>query len=715
VTRALLCICPPYPAITPPAGAAALLGYLNARGIDDFGFLDLRLGTPNCYEPTYSATGVFGESFVMDVPDLPLILQLLASTDDGEAFSLRMDQRLHRYCLERGVSPTYLASYVAGLNRYYERAFAAYDAIDFVGFTVWTSNLFSTLLAAHHLKRRAVPPFIVAGGPQLTESAASAALGLRGHLFDAVATGEGEETLYALYTAFCESGRQPVIGIGGTKHLDTAGRAIVSVHRPLLKIDALPLPRFDDMAVDAYQLDDDRTLPFQLSRGCTDKCTFCTEWVFWERYRLGASAAGAESVRQLQARYGATYIAFTDSLLNGSEKRIIEFAEALLQQGTRISWGGFMRAQMSDDIARLLYRAGCREVFIGIESFDDETLAAMNKRRTEADNIAALRAFLRAGVSVVAGFVPGFPTDSRSGFLHSAERMRDLQAEFPGRLSVNTEPFRVSPGQPLYRRLEESGLHGKSWADEYLDIAPRYRDVTEGILCSVEGASQGLERIGRERIAFMISTDAPVRTDKFDYDEDEDVSIHEFTAHHLCRGWQLARIKSDAAVIHALIVSTEELDELEEATVHARHAGLQHAAVAMAVTNLMKRHIHARPAGCVPLPHPRFTETLHPSDRIQLSPFVVVRQTDWRNKRQVLVANFVNKRLVRRPAAEASIFAQLAAGPIRVSLLTAPTVEMDAAQRWNALRVLHATGVVIVVHDRVPVHRPERELSSVTP
>jgi len=40
--RALLCICPPYPMVTPPAGAAALLGYLKAqvsfgRNHPDFG------------------------------------------------------------------------------------------------------------------------------------------------------------------------------------------------------------------------------------------------------------------------------------------------------------------------------------------------------------------------------------------------------------------------------------------------------------------------------------------------------------------------------------------------------------------------------------------------------------------------------------------------------------------------------------------------------
>ena len=83
------------------------------------------------------------------------------------------------YCLERGISASYLASYLNALNRYYETAFEKYSDVDFIGFSVWTSNLLSTLLAAHHLKRRTNPPFIVAGGPQLTESSASAVLALR--------------------------------------------------------------------------------------------------------------------------------------------------------------------------------------------------------------------------------------------------------------------------------------------------------------------------------------------------------------------------------------------------------------------------------------------------------------------------------------------------------------------------------------------------------
>src|SRR5262245_14654985 len=245
--RALLCVCPPYPMVSPPAGAAALLGYLKAHGIADFGFVDLRLGTPSCYETTYSATGVFGESFVMDIPDLPLVLQLLAAADSKRPYQIAMDALIERYCLERGISANYLGSYVNALNRYYEMVFEPYGSVDFIGFSVWTSNLLSTLMAAHHLKRRNSPPFIVAGGPQLTESPASAALALRSGLFDAVAQGEGEETLRALYTAFCENGRKRVQGIAGTQYLDSQSGKVVAVPTSLLKMSRVPVPSFDEM------------------------------------------------------------------------------------------------------------------------------------------------------------------------------------------------------------------------------------------------------------------------------------------------------------------------------------------------------------------------------------------------------------------------------------------------------------------------------------
>ena len=689
MNRALLCICPPYPMVSPPAGAAALLGYLKAHGIEDFGFVDLRLGTPACYETTYSPTGVFGESFVMDVPDLPLVLQLLAATDSKRPYQIAIDPLIERYCLERGISANYLGSYLHALNRYYEIAFEQYADVDFIGFSVWTSNLLSTLLAAHHLKRRTRPPFIVGGGPQLMESPASASLALRSGLFDAVAPGEGEETLRALYTAFCENGRRPVQGVGGTQYVDSQSGELVTVPRPLLKMDTLPVPCFDEMAIDEYQIDDDRTLPFQLSRGCTDKCTFCSEWVFWQRFRPGTPKDTAAGVEQLRSRYGATYIAFTDSLLNGSSDRLKAFAELLLRQETNIRWGGFMRADMDESLARLLHRAGCREVFVGVESFDDSTLAAMNKRRTEADNQHALRAFLDAGIFVVAGLIPGFPGDSRRAFLHSVAQVRALQSEFPGRLRVNTEVFRVSPGLPLFRNLEGLGLTPQKWAEDYLNIAPRYSDITSNIYCSVEGSNQGIERIGRERIAFMIRTDAPVRTDKFDYDEDEHLAINEFESRHIFGGWHLACTKLESAWIYALLVDSDELEELQALASDRESRSLDYRPLARYLRDLESRQITFPSLKSPPASRTSFFRHFPDEDVVvTLCRFVVIRSMDRLGDEQILAVNYVNGRFVRLPGRERPLLDALAKHPMSVP------VSMKSLRR--KLEKLHRFGVVSV-------------------
>src|SRR5260370_35450737 len=81
----LLCIAPPpFSPTAPPAGASYLLGYLKAQGCYDFDFLDLRLGVPDSSSPTYTYTGAFADAFVLYIPDLPLVLQLIQPFKNGE-------------------------------------------------------------------------------------------------------------------------------------------------------------------------------------------------------------------------------------------------------------------------------------------------------------------------------------------------------------------------------------------------------------------------------------------------------------------------------------------------------------------------------------------------------------------------------------------------------------------------------------------------------
>lgn len=646
----LLCIVPPFATNCPPAGAAYLLGYLKANGCREFDFIDLRLGAPEGYSPTFNYTGVFAEAWVFDIPDLPLVLQLLDNVCKGSALEWKRTPAFDRYCVERGISPKYLLSYLTALDNYFATTFSQITEIDFIGFSTWTTNYLSTLMAAAHLKRRPRPPFIVAGGPQVTASPSSAQLGLRSGLFDVVVLSEGEETLLNLYNNFSRGQGVPQ-GMPGTMWMDSVSGQFCQAERPLMRISEMPAPSFAEMHFEAYQEDDYRTVPFQLSRGCTDKCEFCSEWVFWRRFRPDAPDHAVEKIKELQRDYGADFIIFSDSLLNGVPKRLVEFAERLLTEKVDIRWAGFMRAQMDPETAGLLARAGCNDVFVGIESFSDETLELMRKRRTKAQNIEAVEAFLGAGIGITAGFVPGFPGDSREAFRQSAMVLRDLQDQFPGKLEIHCEPFLVQPNAPLYHKLDQMGLTAKGWDDEYLDTAPDFRDISSRVLCCVEGSSQGIERLGRVNMVRAIKTDELVCKDySFEDGAEEKLKIHAFEFDHLVDGWHLARKKSSVGHTYGLLLSQEETQEMKELQAENPLTGPTESVVTPILDRCEEAHV-IPPSRLSPrIVRSAYCRIPQEGSVYAISPFVIVRKMGWKQRNRFLIVNVVTMRHFQKPA-----------------------------------------------------------------
>jgi hypothetical protein len=693
----LLCVVPPY-GNRIPAGCAYLLGYLKAHGCHDFDFLDLRLGAPFDFTPTYRTTGAFGESYVLDLPDLPLVLDLMRRFEQGSSLVPERSPWLDRYCLERGISPHYLLSYLASIDQYVERCFAQVEQIDFIGFATWTPNFLATLFAAAHLKRRRRPPFIVAGGPQVSASPASAELGLRSGLFDVVAVGEAEQTLLELYEKYRSTGG--VADVGGTIFLNPVSNTLERVERKLLRLESLPLPSFEEMPLPAYlERTGLRALPFQLSRGCTDKCSFCSEWVFWRHYRSDAPDHAVEQLKELLPRYNAAHIEFSDSLLNGHPKRLIGFAEAVLSQGLEFGWTSFMRAQMDKPTAQLLARSGCTGVFIGIESFSDEALALMNKRCTEAQNIQAVVAFAEAGIYVTAGFIPGFPGDSRQGFLHSVEVLRELQDRYPGRISLHEEPFTVMANAPIMNKLESMGLTGVPWAEEYIDILPACAEVSRRVLCSVEGREQGLERIGRTSLVGAMKTDSP-EEGSFEEGSDEEIFFDRFTALHIFGGWHLAYKRTRAGHRYCLLLSDAEWEELQDAQQEWFPLIETQPAVEAHLDTLEARHVIPPSRSEQKVVRSLFSCDDYARSTLALSPYMIARRLGWRHGHQTLFVHTITSVSLRRTEVDARIAEALLAGPLcGESLWCAPRIRehfRDREKFFARLEQLKDLGVLTI-------------------
>jgi len=663
----VLAIVPPYTVIGPPAGAAALLGFLRSKGCKDFDFLDLRLAVPSVFAPTYRSVGAFGETYVMDVPDLPLVLKLLKAAKNGTALFGGADDDFERYCAERLIGVDALGRYLGGMERYLRGALAQIPDVRFIGFSVWASNYLTTLMAAAMLKQRPHPPTIVAGGPQVTESVASARLGLEAGLFDAVVQGEGEETFASLYEGYRRGGA--IVPVPGAL---TAGNASAPMEAPpdLLKIRELPAPDYDAMDLPAYSLSPyGTTVLYQLSRGCTDRCTFCSEWVFWRRIRILEPLQAVEQLAHMQRRYGFSEVLFTDSLLNGSVKRLRAFAEGVLERNLKFEWGGFMRAQMDTDTLALLKRAGLRWVNVGIESMSDTTLTLMNKRRTEADNLDALRLFLENGIIVQSGLIPGFPGDTRARFLYTIKKLRALKQEFASLLSFTNEPFTVSPAQAIYKVLGAFGLEPVPWSDQYLDIAPEYRTITEPMLCSVQGSNQGIDRLGESSlIPYFDGSMSPVTP--FSYTMSENFSTRELDMDTIEGGWVLARCKTPASLVYGCILTADERLRYIEAVEQSPPEILDRApyildvpAIATLMRGVERAHLFTvdrKQASLLPIAHPGM---FSPDTMLALSPHLVGRILANGVEDELVLANVVATRAVILSDAVAPLLRYLCKAP----------------------------------------------------
>ncbi|HYK00404.1 MAG TPA: radical SAM protein [Thermoanaerobaculia bacterium] len=499
--RGLLAIVPPYTISGPPAGTAYLLGMLKAHGIHDFGFVDLRLGCPDWPSLTYNAIGTQGQHFVFDVPDLPLILHLLKSYPARDVW--RDFEQLpwaRAYCRERSLEPALLGDSLRRTERWLAGWAAGLEGPAIVGFSTWISNYLTSLMAAAELKRLANPPFVVFGGPQCTDSEIAGDLAVASGLVDAVVVGEGEQTFLELQ-ALVDPKTHTLNGAPppGTK-VWSNGKVQWGGRRTLLRLDDAPLPDFDTMDLDVYS-DKARQISYQLSRGCTDKCEFCSEWVFWERFRAASPERTVESLIELQARTGFGHVTFSDSLLNGSGKRLVGFAEQVLAKNLHFSWSGFVRADITKPIAKLLSRAGLRHVFIGVESLSDDTLGSMHKRRAGADNLRAIEAFLGADISVAAGVIAGFPGDTREDFENTTRVLRSIIKKHRSRFQASVEPFVVTPSATIYKKHAEFGLSLVPWRDEIIGMAPAVAEVTRRCMAAVEGEDQAAERKRRFRYA----------------------------------------------------------------------------------------------------------------------------------------------------------------------------------------------------------------------
>jgi anaerobic magnesium-protoporphyrin IX monomethyl ester cyclase len=248
---------------------------------------------------------------------------------------------------------------------------------------------------------------------------------------DMVLLGEPEGTLADVASAIAEG--RPLAGIPGLAVREN-GAVHIGPERPRLtgeQLEALPLPARDLLNVSLYREPFLGKLftTFQAGRGCPYGCVYCTS-TYGAEYRLRSPEHVVDEIEDARQRFGVTHFRFIDDTFGISLPWTRRFCRRLVATRNQYRWVALTRVDLMDrERMRLMRRAGCRRLYVGIESGSQKALDFYRKRFRVEDVPRMIANARREGIEVVGYFVVGSPVEDEADYQKTLELARRLQLD----------------------------------------------------------------------------------------------------------------------------------------------------------------------------------------------------------------------------------------------------------------------------------------------
>jgi radical SAM superfamily enzyme YgiQ (UPF0313 family) len=196
----------------------------------------------------------------------------------------------------------------------------------------------------------------------------------------------------------------------------------------------------------------------QTSRGCPHGCRYCSITAFHRgSQRTRPLANVLDEIRRIPARY----FMFVDDNIIGDRAYARRLFAAMAPLGKR--WASQCALDIADDpeLLRLAHAAGCRGLFIGVETLDAENLAAMGKGFNDSGRYRArLGAIRRQGIGAELGVMVGMDHDGVSVFERTLRFLRTVDAA-----AIQLNILTTLPGTPLFADLDRQGrVTDRDWS-----------------------------------------------------------------------------------------------------------------------------------------------------------------------------------------------------------------------------------------------------------
>lgn len=352
--------------------------------------------------------------------------------------------------------------FVRALERHRPRLVAVCeDNFNFLTKMCLLRNRELALWMARMARRAGIPA--VANGSDATDRAAEY---LRGG-FHYVIAGEVELALTEV-ARFMLSGLGDERQIGSLAFLDpSSGRTERT--RPLAPIRdlaSLPMPAWDLLDAEPYRrawmgAHGLFSLNLVSSRGCPYRCNWCAKPIWGDSYRCRPARLVAAEMLEVKKRFQPDHVWFADDIFSLSQQWTREFAAEVEALGAQIPFKMQSRCDlMNRQTVAALRRAGCEEVWMGVESGSQSILDAMDKG-TRVSHVYEARANLRRhGIRACYFLQFGYPGETWTEIEQTVALVRETRPDDVG-VSVSY-PL---PGTAFHRMVSDQLGPKENWAD----------------------------------------------------------------------------------------------------------------------------------------------------------------------------------------------------------------------------------------------------------
>jgi len=270
--------------------------------------------------------------------------------------------------------------------------------------------------------------------------------------FDIVVVGEGEKTMLEI-TKFLR-GDKDLSQIAGIVYKGKNGKIVYNPSRDLMSnLDDIPFPARDLFDNEAYQIYYKRahrstTTSMMSSRGCPFTCDFCSKPVFSHSYRERSAENVVDEIEDVLS-YGYECVFFQDDCFTLNEKRVKRICEEIQHRRLNLGWYCLSRVDsINKKMLANMRRAGCKQIFFGIESGNNSVLNFMKKQFTIKQARKAVELTVSSGIKTGAFFILGYPGETEETILDTIRFATSLPVDY---LSF-TLPYPI-PGTGLYEKV----------------------------------------------------------------------------------------------------------------------------------------------------------------------------------------------------------------------------------------------------------------------